>query len=188
MSLRVHQYVRLWFLQCLVPVPPIHQVLPWISPMHLRYGHHGLAPPCASPPGLYVDTSAILPGIQRVAAQNALGPGRSIPSGPKRFLAPLWRGAVCAADRGARASGSHGRGRAASFGLAVGAGREWSRAWVSWVCGEVPVPVRVRAGAGFGYGESPLGRVLQGASCTCGAAACYSPTPCRVQYHRRARP
>ena len=48
---------------------------------------------------------------------------------------------------GARASGSHGRGRAAPFGLAVGAGREWSRAWVSWVCGEVPVPVRVRAGA-----------------------------------------
>ena len=36
--------------------------------------------------------------------------------------------------------------------------------------------------------ESPLGRVLRGASCTCGAAACYSPTPCRVQYHRRARP
>ena len=36
--------------------------------------------------------------------------------------------------------------------------------------------------------ESPLGRVLQGASCTCDAAACYSPTPCRVQYHRRARP
>ena len=68
--------------------------------MHLRYGHHGLAPPCASPPGLYVDTSAILPGIQRVAAQNALGPGRSIPSGPKRFLAPLWRGAVRTADRG----------------------------------------------------------------------------------------
>ena len=89
---------------------------------------------------------------------------------------------------GARASGSHGRGRAAPFGLAVGAGREWSRAWVSWVCGEVPVPVRVRAGAGFGYRESPLGRVLRGASCTCGAAACYSPTPCRVQYHRRARP
>ena len=84
--------------------------------------------------------------------------------------------------------GSHGRGRAAPFGLAVGAGREWSRAWVSWVCGEVPVPVRVRAGAGSGYRESPLERVLRGASCTCGAAACYSPTPCRVQYHRRARP
>ena len=33
-------------------------------------------------------------------------------------------------------------------------------------------------------------RYLQGigASCTCDAAACYSPTPCRVQYHRRARP
>ena len=89
---------------------------------------------------------------------------------------------------GAWASGSHGRGRAAPFGLAVGAGREWSRAWVSWVCGEVPVPVRVRAGAGSGYRGSPLGRVLRGASCTCGAAACYSPTPCRVQYHRRARP
>ena len=89
---------------------------------------------------------------------------------------------------GGRASGSHGRGRAAPFGLAVGAGREWSRAWVSWVCGEVPVPVRVRAGAGSGYRESPLGRVLRGASCTCDAAACYSPTPCRVQYHRRARP
>ena len=104
MSLRVHQYVRLWFLRCLVPVPPIHQVLPWISPMHLRYGHHGLAPPCASPPGLYVDTSAILPGIQRVAAQNALGPGRSIPSGPKRFLAPLFEG-----EPSARRTGGPGR-------------------------------------------------------------------------------
>lgn len=60
--------------------------------MHLRFGHHGLAPPCASPPDLFVDTSAILPGIQRVAAQNALGLGRSIPSGPKRFLAPLFEG------------------------------------------------------------------------------------------------
>ena len=99
--------------------------------MHLRYGHHGLAPPCASPPGLYVDTSAILPGIQRVAAQNALGPGRSIPSGPKRFLAPLFEGEPSAQQTGGRASGSHGRGRAASFGLAVGAGREWSRTWVS---------------------------------------------------------
>ena len=82
--------------------------------------------------------------------------------GPSQFLAPLWRGAVCAADRGARASGSHGRGRAASFGLAVGAGREWSRAWVSWVCGEVPVPVRVRAGAGFGYGKAPWGVCSEG--------------------------
>ncbi len=44
------------------------------------------------PPDLFVDTSAILPGIQRVAAQNVLGPGRSIPSGPKRFLAPLFEG------------------------------------------------------------------------------------------------
>ncbi|KAB7247386.1 hypothetical protein GBC42_04010 [Bifidobacterium longum] len=44
---------------------------------------------------------------------------------------PQGGGAVRAADRGARASGSHGRGRAASFGLAVGAGREWSRTWVS---------------------------------------------------------
>ena len=72
--------------------------------MHLRYGHHGLAPPCASPPGLYVDTSAILPGIQRVAAQNALGPGRSIPSGPKRFLAPLFEG-----EPSARRTGGPGR-------------------------------------------------------------------------------
>ena len=40
----------------------------------------------------------------------------------------------------------------------------------------------------FALRPSPLGRVLRGASCTCGAAACYSPTPCRVQYHRRARP
>ena len=100
--------------------------------MHLRYGHHGLAPPCASPPGLYVDTSAILPGIQRVAAQNALGPGRSIPSGPKRFLAPLFEG-----EPSARRTGGPGR-RAPTvadapslFGLAVGAGREWSRTWVS---------------------------------------------------------
>ena len=82
--------------------------------------------------------------------------------GPRGFWLPSLRGAVCAADRGARASGSHGRGRAASFGLAVGAGREWSRAWVSWVCGEVPVPVRVRAGAGFGYAKAPWGVCSEG--------------------------
>lgn len=60
--------------------------------MHLRYGHHGLAPPCASPPDLFVDTSDILPGIQRVAAQNALGPDGILLPGPKRFLAPLFEG------------------------------------------------------------------------------------------------
>ena len=70
--------------------------------MHLRYGHHGLAPPCASPPGLYVDTSAILPGIQRVAAQNALGPGRSIPSGPKPVSGSPQRGKPSAQRTGGR--------------------------------------------------------------------------------------
>ena len=53
---------------------------------------------------MFVDTSAILPGIQRVAAQNALGPGRSIPSGPKRFLAPLFEG-----EPSARRTGGPGR-------------------------------------------------------------------------------
>ncbi|KAB6881828.1 hypothetical protein GBK43_10960, partial [Bifidobacterium longum] len=126
---------------------------------------------------------------------------------PAQFLAPLrGGGAVRTADRGeeARASGFHGHGRAV-FRISCGNGnapRRLSSAPTAGPAGNGPgrgshecekprVFLWGCVGLGrecFGYRESPLGRVLQGASCTCDAAACYSPTPCRVQYHRRARP
>lgn len=63
---------------------------------------------------------------------------------------------------GARASGSHGRGRAASFGLAVGAGREWSPG--VGLMGMRGGP-GARVGLGrecFGYAKAPWGVCSKG--------------------------
>lgn len=52
----------------------------------------------------------------------------------------------------------------------------------------VPMGVWLGVCVGVGvYGYGPGGRGACRGRVTCGAAACYSPTSCRVQYHRRAR-
>ena len=91
---------------------------------------------------------------------------------------------------GARASGSHGRGRAVSLrprrrgrpGMVPDVGLMSARS-PGCFCGGVWVWVVSVSGM-----RKPLGACAPRASCTCDAAACCSPTPCRVQYHRRARP